>query len=98
RWSLRGRGRTWSVEIEGGSPLSAAHVLPVPLPTERRNIPGALEHLAGSMSVTVRRRGELVWADESPLAALEHGGIERARAELRRRGAPPDATSAPPLS
>ncbi|GCE43921.1 hypothetical protein Rhow_008219 [Rhodococcus wratislaviensis] len=98
RWSLRGRGRTWSVEIEGASPLGSAHVLPVPLPAERRNIPGALEHLAGSMSVTVRRRGALVWADESPLAALEHGGMERARAELRRRGAPPDATSAPPLS
>ncbi|MDV7353078.1 tocopherol cyclase family protein [Rhodococcus oxybenzonivorans] len=98
RWSLRGRNRTWSVEVEGTSPLGSAHVLPVPLPEERRNIAGALEHLAGSMSVTVRRRGRLVWADESPLAALEHGGIERAREELRRRGAAPDATSAPPLS
>ncbi|MEV0948013.1 tocopherol cyclase family protein [Rhodococcus sp. NPDC049939] len=98
RWSLRGRSRMWSVEIEGSSPLAEAHVLPVPLPAERRNIPGALEHLGGSMSVAVRRRGELVWADESSLAALEHGGIDRARAELRKRGWAPETTCAPPVS
>ena len=63
----------------GHSPLAAAHVLPVPLPAERRNIPGAIEHLGGSMRVTVRRRGRLVWRGESSLAALEHGGVDRAR-------------------
>ncbi|CCW15021.1 FIG00997038: hypothetical protein [Rhodococcus aetherivorans] len=47
--------------------------------------------------MTVRDRGTLVWADESPLAALEHGGLARARAELDRRGAPADATDGPPL-
>ena len=84
-WSLRGRNALWSVEVEGSSPLAAAHVLPVPLPSEGRNIPGAIEHLAGRLSVTVRRRGRVRWRGESALAALEHGGIARAEAELARR-------------
>ncbi len=80
----------------GRGPLGHAHVLPVPLPAERRNVPGALEHLGGTMRVVVRRRGRVVWAGDSPLAALEHGGIDRARAEARRRGAADDATHAAP--
>ena len=95
-WLLRGRSARWSIDVEGHSPLAAAHVLPVPLPKERRNVPGAIEHLAGSMKVSVRRRGRLVWSGESTLAALEHGGIDRARAEVSRRGHGPDATGAPP--
>jgi hypothetical protein len=94
-WSLRGRGLGWEVEIEGRAPLGAAHVLPVPLPDQRRNVPGALEHLGGHMDVVVRRRGREVWRGASPIAALEHGGIDRARAEATRRGAPADATDAP---
>ena len=94
-WLVRGRGRGWEVEVEGHAPLSDAHVLPVPLPSERRNTPGALEHLGATMSVTVRRGGRLVWRGTSPLAALEHGGLERAAAELRRRGVPPDEASGP---
>jgi len=60
-WRLRGRGYGWTVEIEGTASLSQAHLLPVPLPSERRNVAGALEHLGGTMSVTVRRRGRHVW-------------------------------------
>ena len=86
-WSLCARGRRWSVAIEGASPLSSAHVLPVPLPLERRNVPGAIEHLGGRMDVVVRDRGRVVWRGTSALAALEHGGIERAVAAARRRGA-----------
>ena len=97
-WRLHGRSARWTVDIEGHSPLAHAHVLPVPLPTERRNVPGAIEHLAGSMQVSVRRGGRLVWSGESALAALEHGGIDRARAELARRGHADDATGAPPES
>jgi hypothetical protein len=82
--------------VEGHSPLASAHVLPVPLPRERRNVPGAIEHLAGSMKVSVRRRGRVVWSGESSLAALEHGGIDRAGAEVVRRGLGPDATDAAP--
>ncbi len=98
RWSLRGRSAQWQVDLEGVGSLDAAHVLPVPLPAERRNVPGAIEHLGARMTVCVRRRGRLVWEGESRVAALEHGGIERARAEIDRRGGAPDAVDAPPLT
>ncbi len=94
-WTLRGRGFGWTVEIDGQAPLSAAHVLPVPLPLERRNVAGALEHLGGHITVTVKRRGAVVWSGESSLAALEHGGIDRAAAEATRRGARGAAAVAP---
>jgi Tocopherol cyclase len=86
-WSLRAHSPRFTVEIEGRSPLGSAHVLPVPLPLERRNVPGAIEHLGGRMDVVVRERGRELWRGTSQLAALEHGGIERAVAETRRRGA-----------
>ena len=97
RWSLRGRSAQWQVDIEGTGSLDSAHVLPVPLPAERRNVPGAIEHLGASMRVTVRRRGQVVWEGESHLAALEHGGLDRARAEVTRRGHGPAAEDAPPI-
>ena len=84
-WSLRGRGPVWGVEIEGEAPLADAHLLPVPLPAERRNVPGALEHLGGRMRVVLRRRGRIVWTGESALAGLEHGGRDLAEVEAARR-------------
>ncbi len=84
-WSLRGRGPVWGVEIEGEADLADGHVLPVPLPSERRNVPGAIEHLGGVMRVVLRRRGRVVYAGESRLAGLEHGGRARAEAEAARR-------------
>lgn len=96
RWSLRTRGLRWSVEIEGFSPLRCAHVLPVPLPLERRNVPGAIEHLGGRMEVVACERGRVAWRGVSQLAALEHGGIERAVAEVRRRGGSARAAHAAP--
>lgn len=95
-WSLTGRSAQWQIDLEGYGELGQAHVLPVPLPFERRNIPGAIEHLGATMRVRVRRWGRLVWSGESTSAALEHGGIERAQAEVRRRGHHPHATGAPP--
>ncbi len=86
RWSLRGRGGGWRIEIEGTGDLGAAHVLPVPLPAERRNIPGAIEHLGARMEVRVLRGSSVVWEGASEIAALEHGGIDRSRAEILRRG------------
>lgn len=97
RWVLRGHSARWQVEIEGTGSLDTAHVLPVPLPAERRNVPGAIEHLGAAMRVTVRRSGRIFWEGESHLAALEHGGIERARAEVRRRGHGIEAVDAPPV-
>lgn len=95
-WRLSGRGYGWRIDAVGRAPLARAHVLPVPLPAEGRNTAGALEHLAGELEVTVRRRGRVVWSGRSALAALEHGGLDRAEAELRRRGAPPGASAAAP--
>ncbi|WP_262849647.1 tocopherol cyclase family protein [Mumia quercus] len=97
RWSLRGRSAQWRIDIEGTGSLASAHVLPVPLPAERRNIAGAIEHLGATMQVTVRRRGRVVWQGESRLAALEHGGIARAQAEVVRRGRAADAVDAAPV-
>ncbi len=96
RWLLHGRGFGWRIEVEGTAPLGDAHVLPVPLPDERRNTAGDLEHLAGDLRVDVRRHGRLVWSGHSRVAALEHGGLARAEAELRRRGIPLGAVDAPP--
>ncbi len=97
RWSLRGRGAGWRIEIEGTGDLGAAHVLPVPLPAERRNIPGAIEHLGARMEVRVQRGSRLVWQGTSEIAALEHGGIERSRAEILRRGGSADDKDARPV-
>ncbi|MGV9827643.1 tocopherol cyclase family protein [Gordonia sp. NPDC003429] len=98
-WLLQSAGRRYSVRVEGTGRLGDAHVLPVPIPSQRRNIPGAIEHLGARMTVEVRRRGgEIVWAGESVLAALEHGGIDRARAEILRRGGDSDDTDAPPIA
>lgn len=98
-WQLRGHAplRGWQVEVEGQAPLDGAHVLPVPLPSQERNIPGDVEHLTGRVQVTVRRRGRTVWTGESTLAALEEGGLALAADQLRRRGAPAGATCAGPL-
>lgn len=95
-WRLRGRGLGWQVEVDGHAPVDRAHVLPVPLPSHGHSTAGALEHLPGTVRVRVRRHGRPVWSGESRLAGLENGGLARAEAELRRRGAPDGATSAPP--
>ncbi len=85
-WILSGRSRSWQIEVQGHAPLSDALVLPVPLVEEHRGAPGALEHVGATMSVQVRHHGRLVWEGTSQLAGLEHGGLDRAAAEERRRG------------
>lgn len=97
-WTLRGRGFGWQVHVDGEAPLDAAHVLPVPLPAECRNIAGAIEHLGARLTVHVRRGGRTVWRGESTVAGLEHGGLARAASELRRRRAAPEAVCAAPVS
>lgn len=97
RWSLRGRGFGYRIEVEATAPLGQAHVLPVPLPSQRRNTAGAIEHLTGQMSVKVWRRGNLLWQGHTTLAGLEHGGLARSEGELRRRGEPAGTTGAAPM-
>ncbi len=98
RWHLAGRSARWLVEVEGSAPRSGAHVLPVPLPRERRNVAGALEQLGGRLRVRIARRGRgLLWEGESAVAGLEHGGLAGAAAEAARRGAP-GAAAVPPVA
>jgi Tocopherol cyclase len=85
-WRLRGRSARWSVAVDASAAPADAHVLPVPLPGMGHSVPGALENLAGELRVTVRRRGRVVFADQSRLAGLEYGGVETVEAELARRG------------
>ncbi|WP_206680338.1 tocopherol cyclase family protein [Flaviflexus huanghaiensis] len=95
-WHLSGRGYGWRVEVNASAPLDQAFVLPVPLPSEHRNTAGDLEHLVGDLEITVHRFGSHIWSGRTTLAALEHGGLDRARDELRRRGLNLERTDAPP--
>jgi hypothetical protein len=72
-WRLRGRSARWSVELDVGADPSAAHVLPVPIPAQRRNVPGAVQQLAARMRVVVRRHGRVVFAGATELAGVEQG-------------------------
>jgi hypothetical protein len=73
RWHLEGRTGSWRVSVEGEAAPREAHVLPVPLPELGQSVPTAHEHLAGRLAVTVRRRGQVVFADESRIAGPEQG-------------------------
>src|SRR5690625_3875374 len=98
KWRLSGRGYGWRIDVAATAPLDQAYVLPVPIPSEHRNVAGDLEHLAGDLTVRVRRFGREVWTGKTALAALEHGGLERAQRELRRRGLDDSLTAAPPVA
>jgi hypothetical protein len=73
----------------------AEHVLPVPLPGQRRNVPAAHQHLAGRLEVAVRRRGRLVYAGTSALAGLERGDLAGARAAMGAAGPAAGAPTSP---
>jgi tocopherol cyclase len=69
-WRLRGGG----VEVEGEAGGAQPHLLPVPVPLERRRIDArAPQVLAGTLRLRVTRRGGVVFAGESALAGLEQG-------------------------
>lgn len=70
-WRLRARSARWRVTLEGEG--ATPHVLPVPVPAERRVIMRSQQHLAGHMRVVVRRGRHTVLRAESTLAGLEHG-------------------------
>jgi len=72
-------GQTWTVDATGhgskvhivGTAVGAPHVLPVPLPAERRNVDTDFEHLAGQMTLDVS--GRVNYHGTSALAGLEVG-------------------------
>jgi len=69
RWRVRAGG----VELEAEADPAAAHVLPVPVPAERRTVLRSRQHLTGRLALTVRRRGGVVFRGETDLAGLERG-------------------------
>jgi tocopherol cyclase len=73
-WRVRARHPIYDVTIEGDGTGAEPHILPVPVPSERRNIQTDVEHLGARMDVTVTtRRGRLLYRGSSPLAGLETG-------------------------
>ena len=68
-WRLAGGG----IEVEAHA-HGAAHLLPVPVPRERRRLDDwAPQQLAGTLRLSVRRRGRTLYQGTSELAGLERG-------------------------
>ena len=70
RWEVHARSRRSRLHLVGVG-HGAPHVLPVPLPAERRNVDTDFEFLAGHM--TVELTGAVTYSGETNLAALETG-------------------------
>jgi tocopherol cyclase len=69
-WRLAGAG----IEVQAHADGVAPHLLPVPVPHERRRLDDwAPQHLTGSLRVSVRRRGRTLYEGTSQLAGLERG-------------------------
>jgi hypothetical protein len=69
-WRFSGGG----IEVEGHADGVSPHLLPVPVPHERRRLDDwAPQHLTGTLRLAVRRRGRLVYEGTSHLAGLERG-------------------------
>jgi hypothetical protein len=75
RWLVRARSRRHQVDLVGDGTGIEPHVLPVPLPAERRNVDTDFEHLAGRLRCVVRERGQMVFEGTSELAGLEVGSL-----------------------
>lgn len=73
RWSIRARTPRYQIELEGDGTSLDPHVLPVPLPAQRRNIDTDFEHLGGRLRCTVREFGRPLFEGTSVLAGLEVG-------------------------
>jgi hypothetical protein len=73
RWRLHGKSRRYEIELDGDGTHLPPHVLPVPLPAERRNIDTDFEHLGGRLRCTVREHGRVLFDGTSELAGLEIG-------------------------
>jgi len=69
-WRLAGAG----IEVQAHADGVAAHLLPVPVPHERRRLDDwAPQHLTGTLRLSVRRHGRTLYQGTSHLAGLERG-------------------------
>lgn len=75
RWSIRARSVRYQIDLEGDGAGIDPHVLPVPLPAERRNVDTDFEHLAGRLHCVVRKRGRVLFDGTSDFAGLEIGSV-----------------------
>ncbi len=73
RWLVSARTPRYRIELDGDGTGADPHVLPVPLPAQRRNIDTDFEHLAGRLRCTVSTYGRVVFDGTSKLAGLEIG-------------------------
>lgn len=73
RWRVDARTARYHVELDGCGDDAGPHVLPVPLPAERRNIDTDYEYLAGTLRCTVREWGRIIFDGTTQLAGLEIG-------------------------
>jgi len=69
-WQVHGRGLGYRITIVGTA-TGEPHVLPVPMPAERRNVDTDYEHLAGNLTLEIS--GRLQFRGETHLAGLEIG-------------------------
>ncbi len=75
QWTVTARTLCHRIQLEGSGLGIEPHVLPVPLPAERRNVDRDYEHLAGRLRCTVHRHGRLLIDATSDLAGLEIGSL-----------------------
>lgn len=75
RWRIRARDLRYQIDLDGDGTHLDPHVLPVPLPAERRNVGADFEHLAGRLRVCVREFGRVLFEGTSELAGLEVGSL-----------------------
>lgn len=74
-WHVDARTPRRRLVLRGGADGTAPHVLPVPVPAERRNVDADLEHLAGRLELELHERGRPALRAASPLAGLEIGSL-----------------------
>jgi tocopherol cyclase len=73
-WRLRAPTAAGVAQVEGHADGTDPHLLPVPVPADRRVLErSAAQHLAGALELVVRRRGRVRYRGVSELAGLERG-------------------------
>jgi tocopherol cyclase len=73
RWQIDARTARYRILLDGHGTGTVPHVLPVPLPPERRNIDADYEYLAGTLQCTVHEWGRTIFDGTSQLAGPEIG-------------------------